>query len=70
MIVLCAPAASSVLPTIQSRCQWVRFGLAAPQVIAEALVNRAGVDAETASELARLAGGRPGLAFRWADAVL
>jgi DNA polymerase-3 subunit delta' len=65
-ILLCAPAASNVLPTIQSRCQWVRFGLAAPQVIAEALANSGGVDAETAGLLARLSGGRPGLARRWA----
>jgi DNA polymerase-3 subunit delta' len=64
-ILLCAPAASNVLPTIQSRCQWVRFGLAAPQVIADALANKS-VDAETAGLLARLTGGRPGLALRWA----
>jgi DNA polymerase-3 subunit delta' len=65
-VLLCAPAASNVLPTIQSRCQWVRFGLAAPQVIAEALVNHAGAEADTARLLARLSGGRPGLAMRWA----
>jgi DNA polymerase III subunit delta' len=64
-ILLCAPTAANMLPTIQSRCQWVRFGLAAPQVIAEALVNKS-VDAETAALLARLTGGRLGLAVRWA----
>lgn len=65
-ILLCAPAAANVLPTIQSRCQWVRFGLAPSQVIAAALVNK-GVDPTTADLLARLCGGRPGLAQRWAD---
>jgi DNA polymerase-3 subunit delta' len=65
-ILLCAPAASSLLPTIQSRCQWVRFGLAAPEVIAQALANHGGVEPESAALLAHLAGGRPGLAFRWA----
>jgi DNA polymerase-3 subunit delta' len=66
VIILCAPAASSLLPTIQSRCQWVRFGLSPPQVIADALTNRGEADTLTAELLAHLAGGRLGLAIRWA----
>jgi DNA polymerase-3 subunit delta' len=65
MLVLCAPNPSQVLPTIRSRCQTVRFGLARPAEVAAALVQR-GTAPETAAALARACGGRPGLAFSWA----
>jgi DNA polymerase III subunit delta' len=65
-LVLIAPSVSSVLPTIQSRCQLVRFGLTSPAVIQAALQERFGLPEETAAPLARAAGGRVGIAFAWA----
>lgn len=65
-LVLCAPSPSLVLPTIRSRCQIVRFGLADPAAIEGALAAR-GVEAERARALARASGGRPGLALSWAN---
>lgn len=65
-LILCAPNPSQVLPTIRSRCQLVRFGLASPREVAEGLVAR-GTDPERAMTLARACGGRPGLAISWSD---
>jgi DNA polymerase III subunit delta' len=65
-LILCAPNPSQVLPTIRSRCQIVRFGLASSEEIAEALTSR-GTTPEIARELARACGGRPGLALSWAQ---
>jgi DNA polymerase-3 subunit delta' len=65
-LVLAAPAVESVLPTIQSRCQIVRFGLTGAGVIQEALESRFGLSAGEAEALARAAGGRVGVAFAWA----
>ena len=65
-LILCAPSPSQVLPTIRSRCQVLRFGLAPPDEVAAALVAR-GVEAGTAASLARACGGRPGLALTWAE---
>lgn len=65
-LVLIAPSVSSVLPTIQSRCQLVRFGLTSPAVIQRALRERFDMTEETAATLARAAGGRVGIAFAWA----
>lgn len=63
-LILCAPSASQVLPTIRSRCQVVRFGLAGPEEVSAALRER-GSEADTALALARACGGRPGLAISW-----
>jgi len=65
-LILCAPNPSQVLPTIRSRCQLVRFGLAAPGEVAEALTSR-GTTPEIALSLARASGGLPGLALSWAQ---
>jgi DNA polymerase-3 subunit delta' len=65
-LVLCAPSPSQVLPTIRSRCQVVRFGLSGPAQIAAALAAR-GTEPELAEALACASGGRPGLAFSWAQ---
>src|SRR5437763_507175 len=65
-LILCAPNPSQVLPTIRSRCQIVRFGLARPEEIAAALAAR-GSAPEMALALARACGGRPGLALSWAE---
>ena len=64
-LILCAPSPSMVLPTIRSRCQKVRFGLAPAADIAAAL-EAGGTDEETALALARASGGRTGLALTWA----
>ncbi|HZI06003.1 MAG TPA: hypothetical protein VEZ71_18375, partial [Archangium sp.] len=65
-LLLCAPSPSHVLPTIRSRCQSVRFGLAGPAEVAEALTT-GGTTPEIAVALARACGGRPGLAISWAQ---
>jgi DNA polymerase-3 subunit delta' len=64
-IILCAPNPGWLLPTIRSRCQTVRFGLAPAAEIA-ALLEANGTEAETALALARASGGRTGLALTWA----
>jgi DNA polymerase-3 subunit delta' len=65
-LILCAPNPSQVLPTIRSRCQIVRFGLAPAAEIETALTTR-GTTPEIAAALARACGGRPGLALTWAE---
>lgn len=64
-LILCAPSPSMVLPTIRSRCQTVRFGLAPAAEIAT-LLEANGTNTETAMALARASGGRTGLALTWA----
>ncbi len=64
-LILCAPNPSQVLPTIRSRCQLVRFGVAPAEEIEVALTT-GGTTPEIARALARACGGRPGLAFTWA----
>jgi DNA polymerase-3 subunit delta' len=65
-LLLGAPAIESVLPTVQSRCQIVRFGLTGTAVLCRALEERFGLAAQNAEALARAAGGRVGVAFAWA----
>ena len=65
--ILCAPAPTSVLPTILSRCQMVRFRPAPMSAIAHALEKR-GLSTTEAGVLAAYAEGLPGRAFRLADA--
>lgn len=65
-LVLGAPSPSQVLPTIRSRCQVVRFGTVAAAELTAALEARGHPAAQSAA-LARAAGGRPGLALRWAS---
>ena len=67
-IILCTEREEQLLPTILSRCVRVRLGPVATRDI-EAILDDAGVaDAPTAARLARLAGGRPGIARVWAMA--
>ena len=66
--VLCAPAPTSVLPTILSRCQMVRFRQARTDTIANSLVSRRGLPQAEARIIAAYAEGLPGRAFRLADA--
>lgn len=64
IMILRAPSKESVLETITSRCQIIRFYPVGIQTIADALVKRgfAPEDARTASELSF---GRPGMALRF-----
>jgi hypothetical protein len=68
-IVLCADDEECLLPTVRSRCARVRVGAAAGREI-EAWLGELGVaDAPTAARLARISGGRPGLALAYARSV-
>ncbi|MBI3911595.1 MAG: DNA polymerase III subunit [Armatimonadetes bacterium] len=67
-LVLAAPGPAVVLPTIRSRCQIVRFGVAAPAALAGALQERFHLPLAEAERLARYSGGRPGAAITWAQA--
>ncbi len=65
-IVLCADAEEPLLPTIRSRCARLRLGPVAVRDI-EAILSDAGVaEAPLAARLARISGGRPGVAMAWA----
>lgn len=64
LLVLLAPDTDSLLPTIVSRCQVIPLRPIPVPQIADALVARWGVDAETAYRLAHLSGGRLGWAVR------
>lgn len=71
-IILCVDREEHLLPTTLSRCIRLRLGPVATREI-EAILAESGVaDAPTAARLARLSGGRPGIARIWAlapDAV-
>jgi DNA polymerase-3 subunit delta' len=54
---------SSVLPTIVSRCQVIRFRQSPADVLKDALLDRFGADQEKAEFLSRYAEGRPGIAI-------
>jgi DNA polymerase III delta' subunit len=65
-IVLCADEEERLLPTVRSRCARVRLGPVGTRDI-EALLEELGLaDPPRAARLARLAGGRPGLAVAYA----
>jgi len=71
-IVLCAEDEEALLPTVRSRCGRIRLGTAASREIEGWLGDLGAADAPTAARLARLAGGRPGLALAYSrstDAV-
>jgi DNA polymerase III delta' subunit len=72
-IVLCADDEERLLPTVRSRCARVRLGPVGTRDI-EALLEELGLaDPPRAARLARLSGGRPGLAVAYArsdDAAL
>ena len=65
-IILCADAEEPLLPTIRSRCARLRLGPVAVREI-EAIMSDAGVaEPPLAARLARISGGRPGVAMGWA----
>ena len=67
-IVLCADDDERLLPTVRSRCVRVRLGAVSTRVIEDWLGELGAADAPQAARLARLAGGRPGLALAYARA--
>ena len=68
VIVLCADDEDRLLPTIHSRCARLRLGTVGRREIEEWLTERGDGDPPTAARVARLAGGRPGLALAYATA--
>jgi DNA polymerase III delta' subunit len=68
-IILCADDEECLLPTVRSRCARVRVGAVGGREIERWLGDLGVADAPRAARLARLAGGRPGLALAYAHAV-
>ncbi len=65
-IILCADAEEPLLPTIRSRCARLHLGPVGVRDI-EAFLEEQGIaEPPVAARLARIAGGRPGLALAWA----
>ncbi len=67
-LVLCADDEERLLPTIRSRCARLRLGTLGVRDIEALLVERGLAEAPVAARLARLTGGRPGLAVAYASA--
>jgi DNA polymerase-3 subunit delta' len=67
-VILCADDEELLLPTIRSRCARIRLGIVGVREVERLLVDRGLADAPTAARLARLTGGRPGLAVAYASA--
>lgn len=65
-IILCADDEECLLPTVRSRCARVRLGVVAVREIERWLGELGLAEAPRAARLARLAGGRPGLALAYA----
>ncbi len=64
--VLCAPSADDVVVTIRSRCRVVGLQVPDPEVVAQLLVTRDGIDPELALECAHAAQSHIGIARRLA----
>ena len=65
-LILCADTEEPLLPTIRSRCARLRLGPVGTREIEAILVEHGVADPPLAARLARIAGGRPGLALAWA----
>lgn len=66
IILLVSSRPAALLPTIRSRCRLLRFTAPAREATAAWLARRAGIAADEATELAIMAGGAPGQAWRLA----
>lgn len=64
VLILLAPTAESLLPTITSRSQLISLRLVPADTIAEVLIQRRAADPQQAALLASLSGGRIGWAIR------
>ncbi len=67
-IVLCADEEARLAPTIRSRCARIRLGPVGPRDVEAVLTERGVADPPLAARLARLVGGRPGIALTYAQA--
>jgi DNA polymerase-3 subunit delta' len=67
-LILCTDDEERMLPTIHSRCARLRLGPVNARDVERLLADRGLADAPTAARLARLTGGRPGLAIAYATA--
>ena len=67
-LILCADDEERLLPTVRSRCARIRLGPVGVRDIERLLAERELADPPTAARLARLAGGRSGLAVAYAAA--
>ena len=67
-LILCTDDEERMLPTIRSRCARLRLGTVGAWDVERLLGERGLADAPTAARLARLTGGRPGLAVAYATA--
>lgn len=66
LMLLTANDPDNLLPTIRSRCEWLRLRPMSPRALAEVLTD-GGLEAEQARLIAHVAGGRPGYAQRLAE---
>jgi DNA polymerase III subunit delta' len=66
LIILLTDQPTSLLPTIRSRCQLVRFAALDPRLV-QAELDKRGIDSATASEAASLSEGSLGLALKWIE---
>ena len=67
-LILCTDDEERMLPTIHSRCARLRLGTVNARDVERLLAERGLADPPTAARLARLTGGRPGLALAYATA--
>ncbi len=65
-IILCADDEDRLLPTIRSRCARLKLGRVAARDVEAILADHGLTDTPLAGRLARLSGGRPGLALAYA----
>lgn len=66
VLVLAADDSASLLPTVVSRCARLRLGPVAPEIVARMLDEAGVADRSQGTTLARLSGGRPGVALELA----
>jgi DNA polymerase-3 subunit delta' len=67
VLVLLAPDTGVMATTLSSRCQILELKRVSGATIVDALIRTHGIDASSADQIARIARGRPGWAFRAAE---
>jgi DNA polymerase III subunit delta' len=64
ILLLTADTAENLLPTIVSRCELLRLRPLAVETLTESLVDKMSLQRNDAASLARISGGRPGIALK------
>jgi DNA polymerase III delta' subunit len=64
-IMLCADSEEPLLPTIRSRCARIRLGPVGVREIEAILAKAGAAEPPVAARVARISGGRPGIALAW-----